>query len=114
MKSLFKLAIFFLLAHALVRFAVPYWHHHQFESALKARIFDWRESSDETILTEVFTLAEENSVPLEREQVVLRRQNDRMFLDIAYTRRIELVPTVVRPWEFEMSLSGVVLPGSAR
>ena len=116
MKSLFKLVVLILLANALVRFAVPYWHHQQFESALQGRMFDWRESGDEAILQEVFALAAENHVPILPRQVELRRDNERLFLDIAYTLPIEFFPTVVRPWTFDVSLSGrsVRAPGSPR
>ncbi|MBA2304189.1 MAG: hypothetical protein H0W08_16375 [Acidobacteria bacterium] len=116
MKSLFKLVVFIVLANALVRFAIPYWHHHEFESALKARVLDWRESGDEAILQEVFALAAENHVPILPDHVGLRRESDRLLLDIAYTLPIEFFPTVARPWEFAVNLSGRVVraPGSPR
>ncbi len=109
MKSLFKLAILLLLANGLFRFSVPYWHHHQFESALKGRILFWRDSSDETILTEVLDFAAENSVPVGREQIDLRRENEHLFLNVGYTLPIEFVPTVIRPWRFDIKLTGRVV-----
>jgi hypothetical protein len=109
MKSLLKLVVFVALANGLVRFAIPYWHHHQFEYALKGRVLDWRESSDEVILEEVFTLAIENSVPIRPEQVALRREGEHLFLDIAYARPIEFFPTMKRTWKFDVNISGRVI-----
>jgi len=114
MKTLFKLAIVALLANALVRFAVPYWHHQEFASAVKARAFDWRDSSDETILLEVLDLAVQSSVPIGREQITLRREEGRVLLDIAYSLPIEFVPTISKPWTFELSVTGRTMQGSLR
>ena len=36
MKALFKLAIFFLVAHALFRFVPPYWSHNQFRASSRS------------------------------------------------------------------------------
>ena len=113
MKTLFKLAIVALLAHGLVRFGVPYWHHQEFASAVKGRAFDWRDSSDETILLEVLDLAAQSSVPIGREQVSLRREEGRVFVDVAYTLPIEFIPTFRRPWTFNLSVSGRTVAGAA-
>jgi hypothetical protein len=116
LKTLFKLAIVALLANALVRFAVPYWHHHQFESELKSRVLFWRDSTDEAILQDVYTLAEQNAVPIDAGNVTLRRDSERVFVHVEYVRTIEFVPTVARAWPFEVNVSGLVLraPGAPR
>ena len=114
MKTLFKLAIVALLANALIRFAVPYWHHHEFASAVKSRAFDWRDSSDETILLEVLDLAAQSTVPIGREQITLRREEGRIFLDVAYSVPIEFVPTMRKLWTFDLSVTARTLQGSLR
>ena len=114
MKTLFKLAIVVLLGNALVRFAVPYWHHQEFASAVKSRALDWRDSSDETILLEVVDLAAQGSVPIGREQITLRREEGRVFLDVAYSVPIEFFPTIKKTWTFDLSVTGRTLQGSLR
>ena len=51
MKTLFKLAILFLIAHALFRFVPPYWHHQQFKTALTELSQQWGEPTDEDVMS---------------------------------------------------------------
>ena len=101
MRTLLRLAILFLVAYALFKFVPPYWHHHQFEAALKDVSQRWGEPSDEEVMQKVLTIAEENRVPITREHVTVTRQQQHILVDVAYSLPIEFVPTVKRDWAFE-------------
>lgn len=101
MKALLKLAIFFLVVHALFRFVPPYWSHNQFASELKARALTWREHSVSDVREQVLAMATARGVPIDGEHITVRREQDHLLIDVAYTRTIEFVPGWTYPWAFE-------------
>ena len=109
MKTIVKLALFLLIAHALFRYVPPYWHHRQFEAAVKARAFDWRESTDAVVLQEILAFAEQHQVPIGREHVSLKREKDHLYIEVAYTLPIEFIPAMTREVPFEVTIDAWVL-----
>lgn len=114
MKTLFKLAIALLVAHALVRFVPPYWNFTQFRWALKENASQWREHSDQTITEEVLQLARKHKVPITGQHVQVRREGDHLFVDVAYTDQIEFIPTMKRDWRFAADVDAWTLGGLKR
>lgn len=89
----FKLAIAFLILHALFRYGTAYVRHHQFRDAVYETALFSREKEDAEILARVMELAWEYDIPLDRRFVQLRRQNDRTAIDASYVEEIEWLPT---------------------
>ena len=104
MKTLFKLAILLLVAHALFRFVPPYWNFTQFKSMLKEQAVAWHQQSEPQVVDEVLRLAQANDVPLAAENVRVKRQQDRLFIDVSYDAPIEILPSVRRTWTFATSV----------
>lgn len=104
MKTLFKLAILFLIAHALFRFVPPYWHHQQFKTALTELSQQWGEPTDEDVMQHVLATAAKHDVPITSEHVTLRRVREHILIDVAYVVPIEWLPTMKKPWDFELHL----------
>ena len=100
MRALLKIAILLLVANALFRFVPPYWHHNQFESALKDLSQTWGTPNDEEVMQHVLTTAEEHKIPITREHVTVERKGEHILIDVAYALPIEWVPTVKRDWAF--------------
>ena len=105
MRTVLKIAILLLVAHALFRFIPPYWHHHQFEAALRDVSQRWGQPHDEEVMQHVLTTAEAHSVPITREHVTVRRQGDRILVDVAYALPIEWVPSYKRDWDFKTHIN---------
>lgn len=108
-KSLFKLAIAFLIAHALFRFVPPYASHTQFKQELEQRALTWREHSDDEVRDLVLIMAGDHAVPIGGEHVTVRRERDRLFVDVAYTRGIEFVPGWTYAWPFEADVAAWII-----
>jgi hypothetical protein len=100
LRTLFKLAILLLAAHALFRFVPPYWNHHQFEQDLKTVSEQWGDPQDEEVMQHVLATAEKHSVPITREHVTITRAREHILINVAYALPIEWVPTVKKPWDF--------------
>jgi hypothetical protein len=105
MRALFRIAILLLVAHALFRFVPPYWHHNQFQSALKDASQVWGQPTDEEVMEHVLTTAAENDVPITRDHVSVRRQQNYILVDVEYTLPIEWVPTYKKDWPFKAHLN---------
>ena len=99
-RTIVKLAIFLLFVHALYRFVPIYYHHQQFKDAVnETALFD-RRKSDAEILERVMQHAEKYKIPLQREDVQVRREHQDVFIDASYVEVIEWLPTYKRPWQF--------------
>jgi hypothetical protein len=111
LKTLFKLAVAFLVIHALYRFVPPYWNFTQFRWALKENAAQWREHNDEAVTGEVLGLAQKHKVPITADHVQVRREGDHLFVDVAYTDTIEFVPSMKREWRFAANVDAWTLAG---
>lgn len=103
-RVLFKLALFFLVAHALFRFVPPYWNHTQFEHELEERILTWHTETEIEIRDQVLEMAQRHQLPLAGEQVAIRREREHLFVDVLYRRRIALIPGWKHEWIFESNV----------
>jgi hypothetical protein len=111
LKTLFKLALALLVAHALVRFVPPYWNFTQFRWALKENAAQWREHNDQRVTEEVLQLARTHKVPISADHVQVRREGDHLFVDVAYTDQIEFIPSMKRDWRFAAQVDAWTLGG---
>ena len=101
MRALFRIAILLLVAHALFRFVPPYWRHNQFQSALKEVAQQWGQPHDEEVMQHVLTTAAEHDVPITRDHVSVRRQAERILVDVEYSLPIEWIPSYKKQWDFK-------------
>ena len=114
MKFLIKLVVFLLVANALYRFVPPYWDHTQFVQELKETSIGWRDSSDDEVRGLVLAMAQARGLPVAREQVNVRRERDRLFIDLAYSRPMELIPGSKYTWEFDSKVDTWMLTPQVR
>jgi hypothetical protein len=114
MKAIIKLVVFLLMVHALFRFVPPYWEHTQFVRELKDSSIGWREYTDPEVRELVLAMAQARSLPLGREQIRIRRERDHLFVDLAYSRRLELVPGSKYTWDFESQVDTWMLTPQGR
>jgi hypothetical protein len=108
LKMLLKLAIMLLVAHALFRFVPPYWNHHQFESELQERAVTWRGNSEQDIRQQVLEMAHEHGVPITGEQIEVRRDREDLFVEVSYSRPIELIPGWKYDWPFTSNVDALI------
>jgi hypothetical protein len=102
-RRVVKLAIFLLVVHALYRFVPVYFHYQQFKDAVRETALFSRGSTDVQIADRVMELAEKHQIPLQREDVQVVRQKDRVAINAGYVESIEWLPTYRRPWVFTVA-----------
>jgi hypothetical protein len=117
MRTVVKLAVFLLIVHALYRFVPVYFHYQQFKDAVhETAMFASKDKTDVQIVDRVIELAERYQVPLQREYVEVKREGERLTINVAYVEAIEWLPRYKRPWLFEVGEHAFtnVRPVSAR
>lgn len=114
MKSVIKFAVLLLAAHALFRFVPPYWDHTRFVRELEESSIGWREYSDAEVRELVLVMAQSHGLPIDREQIGVTREREHLFIDLAYSRPLELVPGSKYIWEFDSQVDTWMLTPQVR
>jgi hypothetical protein len=92
-RKLVKLAIFLLIANAVYRIAPPAVHYFQFKDAVQElALFSQQKTPDAELIDRVMALADEHSIPLERDYVQVRRSNGQLTIDASYVESMKVLP----------------------
>lgn len=92
-RKVVQLAVFLLVANALYRVAPVTVHYFQFKDALQElALFATPKETDAQLVDRVMTLADENSIPLERDDVLVQRANGTLTIDASYVETMKVLP----------------------
>ena len=103
MKSVFRIVVILLMAHAIYRFLPPYYHDERFGSELRNVAQFWREIPEEEVVIRTLELADKHKVPITREHIKVQIIKEHILIDIAYQMPIEWLPGMKKPWTFKQS-----------
>ncbi len=102
-RKLVKLAIFLLIANAVYRIAPPTVHYFQFKDAVQElALFSQQKTPDAELIDRVMALADEHSIPLEREYVQVRRSNGQLTIDASYVESMKVLPGYSYEHQFDV------------
>ncbi len=91
-RKLVKLAIFLLIANAVYRIAPVSVHYFQFKDALQELALFSQKATDAELTDRVMALADEHSIPLDRDYVQIRRPNGQLIIDASYVESMTVLP----------------------
>lgn len=100
MSTIIKLIIVGLILHAVYRAGSAYWVYYKFEDQLKEVAQFGSALSEQALRDRAMELASSLKVPIESEQVVIRRGMGHTVIDASYKTDIEVFPRYQYPWEF--------------
>ena len=104
MRTIIKLAITALILHATWRAGSAYFRYYQFRDGVtQTSQFSGARREDE-LHARVMELARELQVPVEPQNVNVRREDNHTLIDARYTEQIEVVPRYFYPWEFKVNV----------
>ena len=102
-RKLLKLAVFLLVANALYQLAPVTLRYFQFKDAVRELALFPQKLNESQLVDKVMEMAEEHSVPLEREDVQVRREPDgSVLIDLSYVETLLFVPGFEYPWQFDV------------
>lgn len=101
LKTLFKLAVFFLILHAMWQIVPPYWRYREFEKAVKHLALTAGDRDVVQLTDEVLVLAAEHKVPVHRDDIEVIREPTRTRIDVVYLESATPIPgwRMTRPLE---------------
>jgi hypothetical protein len=109
MKTLIKLIIAAAIIHATWRAGMVYFKYYQLkESMQEIALFSARQS-DQDLKRRVEEMAKGLDIPLNPEDISVRRTDNHMLIDASYDERIELLPRYFYPWHFEVNVDALTL-----
>ena len=91
-RKLVKLAIFLLIANAVYRIIPPTVRYYQFKDAVQELALFSQKTSDTELLDRVMALADEHSVPLDRDYVQIHRSTGQLRIDASYVESMKVFP----------------------
>ena len=101
-RRLIQLAIFLLMANALYRIAPVSMHYFQFKDSLEELALFSQKSSDADLVDRVMALADEHSIPLDRDYVQIRRSNAQLIITVSYIETMKVLPGYDYVREFDI------------
>jgi hypothetical protein len=113
-KNIIKLALAALVFHACWRSGNVFLRYYKFKDAVHETVLFASAKSDAQLQSRVLELARQLDVPLEPENVAVKREENTTIINAVYTDQIELVPTKFYPWQFKVNVDAfnVNMPAS--
>ena len=113
MKTLLKLAVAALVIYACWQAGSVYLRYYQFKDEVQQTALFGAAKSDSELHKVIMDIANRMQVPLAPENVSVRRGENHVMIDAAYTEKIQLVPTYYYPYDFKVKLDVLTMgPGS--
>lgn len=104
MKALIKLAIAALIVHASWRAGNVYWRYYKFKDGVQHTAQFSGTSSESDLQSRVMQIAGQYQIPVNPEQIRVRREANHTLIDAVYRDRIEIAPSYFYPWEFTVNV----------
>jgi len=112
MATIVKLLIVAAILNAAVRGGTVAWAHYQLEDEAQRLVQFESDQPDVELHKEILAKAGALAVPLDPEQVTVRRERNRTMADVAYTRRVEYFPTFVYAVPFSFHVEAFTIAGA--
>ncbi len=109
-RKLVKVIVALLIANALYRFVPPYVHYVQFKDGVHEALMFSRGVSDSGVADRIARLAEEHGVPLDRDEIEIRHDVGKIYVDASYVQVIRFAPFYSYPWQFDVKTDALQLP----
>lgn len=108
MKTLIKLAIAVALANAIFHVATAYLSYFQFKDSVEELAMH-SSSSDAQMRERVVELAGKYEEPVDADAISIRREEHHTFIEMSYTKDVQLFPGYVRKWPFEVKVDAFIV-----
>jgi hypothetical protein len=104
-KTIVKLAIVALVANATWQAVNAYWPHYKFEDAVRSTVQYRGDRSDAQLRARILELATNYDIPLDAENLDVRRDETHTIVDASYVRSVALAPGYTYRWPFTLHVA---------
>jgi len=109
MKTVIKLMIAAALINALARGAWAQWNYYQLKDSTQQLLTFDVDASPEQLESAILDKAMELDIPLEADDVNVKRDGLRSSATVVYTQPIEFFPTYVHPMKFSFAVDTLAI-----
>jgi hypothetical protein len=109
MKTLIKLTVAALIVHAAWQAGNVYWRYHMFKDGVQSTAQFSGAGPIDDLQDRVMEIAAQYRIPLESDQVTVRREMNHTLIDAVYSDRIEILPSYFYPWEFRVNVDAFTI-----
>lgn len=99
-RTIVRLALVVVVAHAALKTVPVFWTYVKFRDAVKEMAMFSAKQTDREVLERVLQIANRMDVPLARENVRVRKEQNVTVVDASYTAQLEYFPRQYYPWQF--------------
>jgi hypothetical protein len=106
-RTVLKLALALLLAHALYQFVPVYINYHQFRDDMKQAALFGGGATEHELVQQVLLHAQVRDIPVESTGVSVSRLNNQTFIEAAYEQPVKVLPWYTYVWHVELDASAM-------
>jgi len=110
LSRLFRAALAALLLFALYRIGQVYISHYSFVDEVEQIAQRGVRTDEDEVRGAIVEAATRLRIPIDPDRVKIRLEGDHVYVDLQYTRPVEVLPGYRRPWDFEVSAHGWIVP----
>jgi len=96
--------------NAALNVVPPFFHYAKFQDAVRETARFSARATEKDVVDKVMRLADENEIPIDREDVRVTKIKERTHVAIAYSEDLYYVPTQAYRWDFVVDVEGVPPP----
>lgn len=108
-RTVAKLIVAFAILHAAARAGWTVWKYFELKDAAREVILFGTVVPDR-LADRIFEKAVELHVPLERQDIEVRREGDLTFADASYTEGVPVLPGLIYPVDLSFSVEAMPAP----
>ena len=110
MKAILKLVLVALVANATWRVGSAYASYYRFTDAVQQTTQYRGEKSDDQIHDRVFELAAQYDIPVNDDNLAIRREENHTIVEGSYKKSVQLLPGFKYDWPFTVHIDTFTLP----
>ena len=113
MKTVIKLLVALALLNAVFRGAMAQWNYYQLKDGTQELLTFAEDASPEQLQAQILEQASSLNIPLDADNVDVRRDGQRSSAAVSYTQPVEFFPSYVYPMQFSFVVDAVSLRAGA-
>jgi hypothetical protein len=106
-RALVKLGMAFVIVYFAWNVGPVYVASQRFRSEVAQTTRDVGRGPEQELVTAIMALATRVGVPLDADDIRVRKDRTYTYLDLSYTEQLQLLPTMTYPWTFLISAQGL-------
>ena len=114
MGKLIRFAIVALVLYGTWQAGSAQLDHFRFEDAVRQLAEFRADQGDDNLRAAVIAEADRLGIPIDPARVSIRKAADRLYIDVAYTRPVQVLPWYRYNWAFAVKVQRWYMPGGGR